>query len=87
MTHKEQPFKSPQLFASTTKSVDITEKSNDVHHKNQCENRKGRWTVRESEMQTAAGGQLEYCTQQLPSSWYILTWCIGIAMSDLKGFN
>lgn len=33
MTHKEQPFKSPQLFTSTAKSVDITEKSSDVHDK------------------------------------------------------
>lgn len=44
--------------------------------------------MRESEMQSTAGGQQEHCTQQLPSSYFpFFLIYVSIAMSDLTGHS
>lgn len=70
-----QPYQSPLLFTSATKSVGIREKRAMTYITKQDENRKGRWTVRESEMQSTMGRQPGchgYHIHQLPSSYSLI---------------
>lgn len=47
-----QPYQSSLLFTSATKSVGIREKRAMTYVTKQDKNRKSRWTVRESEIQS-----------------------------------